>query len=156
MDNNNEDQVDVLNDLVHINNDRIEGYEKAIEDSKNGVSDYQSIFSKMIDQSRKYKQELISLINSKGGDADRDSTTSSGKIHRAWMDVKTAFAGKSEKSVLESCEFGEDAAQKAYDSALSSDDLTSETRQLLSQQKSELKNSHDLIKAQRDMEKAKS
>jgi len=156
MDNYNEDQIDVLNDLVQINNDRIEGYEKAIEDTRDGSSDYQSVFNQMIDQSRKYKQELINVINMKGGDADRESTTASGKIYRAWMDVKSAFAGKSDKSALELCEFGEDAAQKAYDSALSSDDLTSEVRQLLIQQKAELKNSHDLIKAQRDMEKAKS
>ncbi len=32
---NNEKIIDVLNDLVRINNDRIKGYEKAIEDSKN-------------------------------------------------------------------------------------------------------------------------
>jgi uncharacterized protein (TIGR02284 family) len=156
MDNNNDDQIDVLNDLVQINNDRIEGYEKAIEDTRDGESDYQSVFNQMIDQSKKYKQELINLITMKGGDADRESTTASGKIYRTWMSVKSAFAGKSDKSALELCEFGEDAAQKAYESALSSDDLTSETRALLMEQKAQLKKSHDLIKAQRDMEKAKS
>jgi uncharacterized protein (TIGR02284 family) len=72
------------------------------------------------------------------------------------MDMKSAFAGKSDKSALELCEFGEDAAQKAYASALDSDDLSEDTRSLVQFQKTQLKESHDLIKAQRDMEKAKS
>lgn len=157
MDNdNNNDEIDVLNDLVQINNDRIEGYQKAIEDTRDGGSDYQSIFGQMIDQSRRYKQELVSVITSKGGDPDRDSTTNSGKIYRTWMDVKSAFAGKSDKSALELCEFGEDAAQKAYSAALDSGDLSEDARLLVSSQKTQLKQSHDLIKTQRDMEKARS
>jgi len=155
MENYNDDQIDVLNDLVQINNDRIEGYEKAIEDTRDTGSDYQSVFTQMIDQSRRYKQELTGIINSQGGNPDRDSTTNSGKIYRAWMDVKSAFTGKSDKSALELCEFGEDAAQKAYESALNSDDLSPNVRELLRSQKAQLKSSHDLIKAQRDMEKAK-
>jgi uncharacterized protein (TIGR02284 family) len=153
---NDNDEIDFLNDLVQINNDRIEGYEKAIEDTRDAGSDYQSIFSQMIDQSQRYKQELVSVINSKGGDADRDSTTNSGKIYRTWMDVKSAFAGKSDKSALELCEFGEDAAQKAYKEALESGDLSEDARSLVTSQKTQLKQSHDLIKAQRDMEKARS
>lgn len=156
MSNSNEEFIDVLNDLVQINNDRIKGYEKAIEDTKSADSDYQSVFNKMIQQSTQYKQELLNAINSNGGDADTDSTTTSGKIYRAWMDVKSAFAGKSDKSALELCEFGEDAAQKAYTEALNSDNLPQSVIQLLISQQSQLKQSHDLIKAERDMEKAKS
>ncbi len=157
MENNNEKIIDVLNDLVQINNDRIKGYEKAIEDSKNGESDYQSLFNQMIQQSSKYKQELTNEVRRIGGDADWNSTTNSGKIYRAWMDVKSAFTGKTDKSALELCEYGEDAAQKAYKEALdSSDNMPEATRQLLRTQKNELKASHDLIKTQRDMEKAKS
>ena len=156
MENYNNDEIDVLNDLVQINNDRIEGYEKAIEDTRDSDSDYQSVFSQMIDQSRRYKQELVAVITAKGGDPERDSTTNSGKIYRVWMDMKSAFAGKSDKSALELCEFGEDAAQKAYETALDSDDLSGDTRSLVQSQKIQLKESHDLIKAQRDMEKAKS
>ena len=147
MENNNDDEIDVLNDLVQINNDRIEGYQKAIEDTKNLGSDYQSVFSQMIEQSRRYKQELVSIISSKGGDAERDSTTNSGKIYRVWMDMKSAFAGKSDKSALELCEFGEDAAQKAYKAALELDDLPVYIREMLEEQQQILKASHDEIKA---------
>jgi uncharacterized protein (TIGR02284 family) len=149
---NNEKITDVLNDLVQINNDRIRGYEKAIEDTKADESNYDTLFENMIDQSREYKRELIAEIQRLGGDVDSDSTTNSGKIYRTWMDVKSAFQGHSEKSALELCEFGEDAAQKAYEDALSTDDLSPATRQLLLSQKAKLKESHDTIKRERDME----
>jgi uncharacterized protein (TIGR02284 family) len=67
------------------------------------------------------------------------------------MDVKATFTGKDRKALLASCEFGEDAAQKAYDAALSSDaQLSADVRQLIMDQKSSLKKSHDRIKALRD------
>ncbi|MEO6905273.1 MAG: PA2169 family four-helix-bundle protein [Ginsengibacter sp.] len=148
---NNEKVIDVLNDLVQINNDRIKGYEKAIDDSKNEELGYDSLFSQMIHQSEEYKHELIAEIQRLGGEADESSTTNSGKIYRAWMEVKATFQGHTDKSALELCEFGEDAAQKAYKDALSTDGLTSTAIELLSTQKAELKESHDVIKKNRDM-----
>ena len=124
----------VLKDLIRINNDRIEGYEKAISYSKDIDADLHGTFSKMIDESRKLKEVLVSALRDEGDSMDDiESTTNSGKIYRVWMDVRSAFSGKDKKSVLDLCEFGEDAAQNAYQQAL------------------ELKKSHDLIKSYRDM-----
>lgn len=144
--------TDVLNDLVRINNDRIAGYEKAA----NEVSEYdmKSLFNNMASDSRKYANELTNRVHELGGEA-AEGTTTSGKIYRAWMDLKAAFAGKDKLSVLEACEYGEDAAQKAYADALSSEtDMDTKTRQLISEQKSALKTGHDLIKKYRDAEKS--
>ena len=155
MENTNDGLIDVLNDLIQINNDRIEGYEKAIEDTRSGDSDYESLFNQMIQQSSGYKQELINEVRRIGGDPEWNSTTNSGKIYRMWMDVKSAFTGKTDQSALELCEYGEDAAQKAYNEALNSSDIIlDDTRELIRKQKSQLKESHDIIKARRDMEKA--
>ena len=148
----NSETTDVLNDLIKINNDRIEGYEKAIKDSQTDTV-YDELFNRMIQQSSIIRQELSNEIRRMGGESETDGTTNSGKIYRAWMDVKSAFTGKSEKSALELCEFGEDATQKAYEEALSSEDIPIETRELLLRQKNELKESHDIIKAERDMYK---
>jgi uncharacterized protein (TIGR02284 family) len=157
MENNmnyNDEVTDTLNDLIQINNDRIEGYEKALEDTKDG-SHYDTLFNQMISQSKRYKQQLIQEVRTTGGDADWNETTNRGKIYRVWMDVKSAFTGKSDKSALELCEYGEDAAQKAYNEALTADaNLPESVRSLLISQKNELKESHDTIKRQRDMQKA--
>ncbi len=156
MEENNEKVVDALNDLVRINNDRIEGYEKAIKNSKSEDGDYDSLFTEMIQQSQKYREQLINEINSIGGEADRDSNTSSGKVYHVWMDVKSTFQGKTGSSALELCEFGEDAAQKAYDEALQVENLAGSTRDLVQNQKENLKKSHDTIKRERDLQEAHS
>ena len=150
----NQNVIDTLNDLIKINNDRIEGYEKAIKDSLPDTSN-DILFNEMIAQSNSLRQELIEEVRHIGGESATDDTTNSGKLYRFWMDVKSAFTGKSETSILELCEFGEDAAQKAYKEALAeAADMSDGTRSLIMMQKDELKESHDLIKAKRDMHKA--
>jgi hypothetical protein len=48
----------VLNDLIRINNDRIEGYEKALKELKAEDNDLQLVFLKAIDQSRQIRMVL--------------------------------------------------------------------------------------------------
>lgn len=151
----NEDMVSVLNDLIRINNDRINGYEKAIKETKDADEDLKSVFRRMADESRQHKSELILEVKKAGGEPVEDGTTASGKIYRAWMDVKATFSGKDRHSVLAACEFGEDAAQKAYQQALEDDGSAgADIKQLILKQKSALKASHDLIKRYRDMQAA--
>ncbi len=146
-----EELVSVLNDLIQINNDRVVGYEKAANESKDSDMDLKTTFTEMADQSRKYAAELTQEVGRLGGDASTD-TTISGKVYRVWMDLKAAITGKDRESILGSCEYGEDVAQRAYDAALESDAyMSTEIRQLISNQKSNLKTSHDLIKKYRDM-----
>lgn len=146
-----EELVSVLNDLVRINNDRIEGYERAAKESKNVDVDLIATFNQMADQSRKYKAELVREVSRLGGDPASD-TTVSGKVYRVWMDLKAAITGKDRESILGSCEYGEDVAQKAYEAALESDAyMSTEIRQMITSQKSDLKTSHDQIKKYRDL-----
>lgn len=153
MSTTNDKLVEVLNDLIEINNDRINGYEKAVENTKEIDIDLQAIFKKMADLSRKNKSELIACVTKLGGEPST-GTTNAGKIYRVWMDVKATFTGHDRHSVLEACEYGEDAAQKAYKEALESDaEMDAETRQLITSQKASLKSDHDLIKKYRDAHK---
>jgi len=147
----NESLVEVLNDLIKINNDRINGYQKAVSEITATDVDLQAMFRKMANESREYVRELSNAVEKLGGEPATD-TTVSGKIYRTWMDIKAAFASKERLSVLEACEFGEDAAQKAYDEALGSDaEMNAETRQLIMDQKSSLRTSHNIIKKYRDL-----
>jgi len=150
----NDKLAGVLNDLIQINNDRINGYEKAAEEIRDRDIDLQALFSKLANDSRKYASELSREVIRLGGNPDT-GTTGSGKLYRVWMDVKALFTGKDRKAILESCEFGEDAAQKAYREALASDaEIPVETRQLITGQQASLKTAHDLIKNYRDAHKA--
>lgn len=150
----NEKTAEILNDLIRINNDRIEGYERAAKEASDKDADLRSLFTSMASESRQYLTELTPYV-ARGGEEPTTGTTVSGKIYRAWMDVKATFTGKDRKAILASCEFGEDAAQKAYDTALESDaELNPEVRQLIMDQKQKLKRSHDQIKAMRDAQHA--
>ncbi len=149
----NDKLVEVLNDLIEINNDRVVGYEKASDETKSLDVDLQAIFTKMADDSRKYAAELTQKVSELGGEPAK-GTTNSGKIYRVWMDVKATFTGHDRQAILENCEFGEDAAQKAYKAALASDaEIDAETRQLITDQQSSLQTGHDLIKKYRDAHK---
>jgi uncharacterized protein (TIGR02284 family) len=147
----NDNLVTVLNDLIRINNDRVVGYEKAADEARDIDVDLRAIFTRMSEESRQYAAELTQEVVKLGGDP-ATGTTNSGKIYRVWMDLKATFTGNSRQAILENCEYGEDAAQKAYESALKSDaEMTSDIRQLISNQKSSLRTSHDVIKKYRDL-----
>lgn len=150
----NEKLVEVLNDLIEINNDRVKGYQKATEEIKNLDLDLHAIFESLANDSRKYAAELIQEVNILGGEFSTDTTTS-GKIYRTWMSIKATFTGHDRQSVLESCEYGEDAAQKAYTEALASDaEMNAKVRQLITDQQASLKIAHNLIKKYRDLHRA--
>jgi uncharacterized protein (TIGR02284 family) len=150
----NERAIEVLNDLIRINNDRIEGYEKAVKETNETDVDLTAVFNQMAQESRKYANELTAQVRRLGGDP-ASGTTTSGKIYRVWMDVKSGISSSERKSVLEACEYGEDAAQKAYENALAPDsDLPADIRSLIQEEKRNLKNSHDTIRNYRDRQRA--
>jgi len=149
----NERTIEVLNDLIRINNDRVEGYEKAVRETDETDVDLRNIFNRMAQESRNYTRELTNQVQRMGGEP-ASGTTASGKIYRTWMDVKSGFSRSERKSVLEECEFGEDAAQKAYDKALDpGNDLPPDVRTLVQGEKTSLRSSHDTIRNYRDMER---
>jgi uncharacterized protein (TIGR02284 family) len=137
--------VEVLNDLVMINNDRIAGYERAIKELKQNDDDLKTLFDQMIVESQKIKSDLAHEIQVLHGDVEKGSTEM-GKIYRAWMDVKAVFTGENRHTVLSNCETGEDAAQNAYKKALETDRLPAFLRELLASQQSTLRESHDEIR----------
>jgi uncharacterized protein (TIGR02284 family) len=150
METTSKNTVSLLNDLIIINNDRIEGYERAAKETED--SQLKSIFSHMADESRQYKNELVREVVNQGG-SPAEGTTTSGKVFRAWMDFKAAVTGKDRKAIIASCEFGEDAALETYDNVLKSEDLSASVKSIVSRQRTSLQQSHDKIKLMRDTSK---
>ena len=148
----NKQVIEVLNDLIQINNDRITGYERAIKELKDDDSDLKTLFEGYIDQSRNLRNALGTEVQTLHGTMV-DGTTNSGKIYRAWMDVKAVFTGHDRQTVLNNCEYGEDAAQKAYKSALTTEGLPAFLITLISEQQRELRGAHDEVKSLRDENK---
>lgn len=145
----NQKAIDVLNKLIVINNDRIEGYETASKEAEE--TDLINLFSQLTDTSHKCKAELSNEVIKLGGTPE-EGTKMSGKFFRAWMDVKAAITGKDRKAILSSCEFGEDAAVKTYEDVLENDvdKLSLEHKMLAEKQYGFIKADHDRIKKLRD------
>jgi uncharacterized protein (TIGR02284 family) len=143
--------LELLNDLVLINNDRIEGYQKALKELKESDEnlELQPIFLKYIDDSRRYKMEIGTEIQALGRDI-AEGTSVGGKLHRAWIEVKEAFTGHDVHNLLEECERGEDAIRNAYQSVLNDDVLPSYIIAMLDEQLQEILDAHDEIRSLRD------
>jgi uncharacterized protein (TIGR02284 family) len=141
--------VETLRDLIRINNDRIAGYRKSMEELGSGDADLKALFSDMIQESEQHVVEL----SREAGDNPVQDTTSGGKLYRAWMDLKKLFTGKDRKTILENCESVEDAALKAYREALESEgELSNRCKNLIMVHQIALQGAHDKIKTLRDKE----
>ncbi len=149
----NEATVEILNDLIEINNDRIAGYDRAIKESTEENADLKPLFEHMIHESHECKMALATEVLVLKGET-AEGTTNSGKVYRTWMKVKGTFTGHDRHSILADCEKGEDAAQAAYETALSEEHFPKYLYDMVAEQKSKLKLSHDKVKMLRDMQKS--
>lgn len=143
----NKEIEDDLNSLVIINNDRIQGYKKAIEDTED--AELSDLFRHFIIQSEQFRSQLADHIVRIDGTGVSDATTTdvASKIHRAWIDIKAAITGKDRNTVLSSVEFGETAAIEAYKNAIEKDHLPAYIKEDLTKQLGELNGAYTKIKA---------
>ena len=145
----NNNLVQLLDDLVKINCERIEGYNIAHETMRDN-KDLKSIFRERIHQSENFILDLKELISKRGGEKGKLAHIS-GKIFNTWMNFKNTFKSNKNASILDNCEFGENVAVKVYDEALKSDtEIPADIRQKIIDQQNEIKKSHDFIKKFRD------
>ena len=149
----NEKTIAVLNTLITINNDRIEGYETASKETEE--QDLKTLFAQFSSTSQKCKQELTNEVSKLGG-TSAEGTLTTGKLHRVWMDVKATITGKDREAILKSCEFGEGVAQDTYEKALENDieNLSMEQQTMIKAQHALLKADHDKVKSMRDLASA--
>ncbi|MEO8962319.1 MAG: PA2169 family four-helix-bundle protein [Ginsengibacter sp.] len=144
-----EKTASTLSDLIIINNDRYEGYKKAMDQTKD--MDLKDLFSTFSMQSKANNASLRALVPASEEAPDRDETRISGKFYRAWMDIKNALDSDNRKQVLSSCEYGEDVAKKAYEEALADrSELTAEVVATVQSQYDEILKAHNQVKALRD------
>jgi len=145
------ESITALNELIEINNDRVEGYKTAMKETKD--SDLRHTFVELSLTSEENLSELLKAVYSLGGTPE-EGTRATGKIFRVWMDAKAALTGGNRHEILSSCEFGEDKALEAYEHVLEhhANEMSSEHVELVRKQKSRLLQDHNKVKAMRDAE----
>jgi uncharacterized protein (TIGR02284 family) len=124
-------QADALHELLYFVNDRIEGYQRAVEESKDPqLSGY---YKQLVSQSQQFANELNGYLREQGSDR-QTSTTVKGKLYRSWMDAKAAVMGSDESAILGSNIHGEEWALKAYKEALADQSIRGAIRQEVERQ----------------------
>ena len=147
---NLENSIEALNSLVEINNDRIEGYKTAADQTEE--ADLKDLFAECLKTSEKCKSELVSEVRRLNG-TPAEGTKTSGKIYRVWMDFKALLTGKSRSAILNSCVYGEEVARDAYTDTLStcSTDLNDKQIALLKAHLSMLKADFTKVKGLKEL-----
>ncbi len=145
----NEKTIEVLNTLITINNDRIEGYYTAAKETEE--QDLKILFGKLSLTSLCCRQELSVEVTKLGGKYSKETNTI-GKIYRVWKDVKAALNGKDRNAILSSCEYVEGLVNGTYEKAIkvNLEQLTALQQTIIKAQYGLLKADHIEVKMMRD------
>ncbi|MBF9237995.1 PA2169 family four-helix-bundle protein [Hymenobacter sp. BT683] len=140
----------LLNELVETLKDGQKGYADAMTDVED--SSLKDTFKKYAAQRSEYITEIEDQMFKLNLKPD-ESSSITGTVHRAWIDLKSALTSKDNKAVLNECERGEDYAVKAYQTVLKAQDLPTPVKSVIEKQYQGVQEAHNTIKALRDSSK---
>jgi uncharacterized protein (TIGR02284 family) len=143
--------ISTVNSLIETLKDGQRGFKEAAEAVKD--SQLKTLFNEYSLQRSRFAGELQSEAIRLGESKPEDSSSVTGAMHRAWIDLKSAVTGGDDHAILAECERGEDSAVKEYRDAMGKEELSSPIRQIVSRQYTEVQNAHDRIKQLRDATK---
>lgn len=129
-------------DLLNLNRTSMKGYQEAAEEVKD--SSLKSQLTQYSQQRAQFASQLERQANEMGVSAHDDNTVESlatdaaAAVHRGWINIKSAFTGNDDAAVLGACETGEEAALKAYDTALGAQDISASAKSVLQEQRSQV------------------
>ena len=132
-----------LNSLLEKNYDAEAGYKKAAEDVKNPT--LKTYFQSRAQDRYNFGHEIKEEIRSYGKEPEK-GTSLTGDLHRAWMDLKSAFSSDKEEAILEEAIRGEKAAVKDYNEIINDREVPPSTSNLLIKQRNSVEEA--LIKAE--------
>jgi uncharacterized protein (TIGR02284 family) len=142
----NDDVIDTLNKLIETCKDGEYGFRACAEHVKS--TELRKVFLDRAETCRKGASELQAEVQRLGGSPETDSSTT-GSIHRGWVNVKAMLTGDSDQAALDECERGEDAALERYRDAIK-EDLPSDVAAIVQRQYEGVKRNHDQIRSLRN------
>lgn len=126
-----------LNELLEKNYDAEKGYKKAAENVEN--SKLKQFFKEQAQQRYDFGHQIKSEIKNYGESPDKGGSTT-GAMHRTWMDIETAFSSNNEETILNEVQKGEKAAIEEYDEVIQDTTLPPTTQQILTKQRDAIQN----------------
>jgi uncharacterized protein (TIGR02284 family) len=138
--------ISTLNDLIETSRDGEEGFRACADHVKNSI--LKGFFEQKAERCREAVVQLQQIVREMGGEPQRASSAS-GTVHRFWLSIRSTLAGMNDHAILDECERGEDAAQRAYDRALGQE-LPGDVRRVIERQYAEVKANHDRVRDMRN------
>lgn len=123
-----------LDQLVLFVNDRVEGYKRAVAETKD--ASLKSYYQKLVGQSQDFSKTLNDYLTKKGGEREK-GTTLKGKLYRKLMDAQALVTNRDEKAILAANVYGEEWAIKAYKKTLRRKALKGAIREAVEKQYAE-------------------
>jgi uncharacterized protein (TIGR02284 family) len=139
----NTELVGILNGLIETCKDGEKGFRTAAEGISNG--DLAALFQNYSEQRASFAAELQAEVRRLGGDPET-AGTAMGAVHRGWIDIKAAVAGKDEGAVIAEAERGEDHAVREYRQALERS-LPTSLQTIIENQYIHVRDAHDHVRA---------
>jgi uncharacterized protein (TIGR02284 family) len=132
-----------LDQLLLFVNDRIEGYKRAVAETKD--SQLKSYYQQLVGQSQQFASTLNGYLTKKGGERET-GTTLKGKLYRKLMDAQAVVTARDEKSILAANIYGERWAIKAYKKTLRRKALKGEILEAVKKQFAQSKQTYERLK----------
>ena len=134
------EDVTLLNTLTTTLIDSINGYRDAAANSETGR--FQQLFREMADERSMVAEDLRAEVRRLGGHPPEGGSLA-GKTHQRWLDLKAAITGRDDKAIINEVERGEDYLKGKFKSAVSSDDLSAESRTVVERAYQSVLKGHD-------------
>lgn len=139
-----EERIDKYNDLIQIGIDGRDGYNNAAENVDD--LEMEKVFREFAQQREGYVRELQRLVRLLDGEI-ADSGSTSATLHRAWMDVKSAFTSGDREAIINACITGEESALDEYEEALEDEEMTAEAKDVIERHYRGIQQALETIKA---------
>jgi uncharacterized protein (TIGR02284 family) len=136
--NRNQPILKKLYELIHTNEDSVEGFKDAADHLKEG--ELSTIFYRLSQQRALFREELKTCVRELGGD-DSPNANLTHSFQKLWMNFKSGLNGSDTQKIIEDCKKAENGAIENYEKTLKSD-LPHNIQEILS-------NQHKLIKGAR-------
>ena len=140
---NDDDGLTVLKTLTDTLADSVNGYREAAQhvDSE----EFRQMFTQLADNRSQVLSDLQSEVGRLGGSAEREGSTL-GHLHQRWLDLKATITGRDDKAVINEVERGEDYLKEKFETAMGSETLDRNIRDLIERAYGSVREGHDRVR----------
>jgi len=141
------EHAEALQELLQKNYDAEKGFKKAITKTENDK--LKEFLKRQAVKHNRFATELDREIRSLN-EHPKEEGSFTGKLSRAWMDIKVAVSGNHDEAILEECVRGEKDSAKEYEEALEENNFAPHLEEVLKKQLSDIKTMIAEVKSMED------